>query len=941
MAPKSGFKSKAKSTKPDPPPISPSTITSQSLKLFAPHFRPLRLVKDPKPPSLAWSRLPPPAAEIDERPSTRCRRFRLWGEVTPGLRKVVLDPRKRIQLRRYQPFAIPATPQHDRPKILPLALPTPTCSGGGPCASNQSNIDWSTPVRVADRGTFHDKVSTDLSIDTSMDASIDAQLQGVGRLLTPPLTAQGDLSSIQSDPGTSHTYSEIPVPAALVGGTESFLPSPPLTPLEGPTSSSSILIIKGTPHYSVERNPTTAISTSPVTVPSKGLAPLERPTPPWCDKSLPKRTRKIAWQQLLEYRWILNQEQERRFRIGMKIMMERVIQWQKQNALPFSQWTEGKKWKEGADKALINEYLAFFKAIRKRSLNIYNYFPASVLAPVPRRDEVNEMIRVEEERRQLKKERKAAKRAATAAAAAAALQEKLDLECAQTEQEGPLLVAEEITASSLTFRPGEGDNGQGSLVSKRPAVSPTPLDDAGSVNKDANTDVDTSTGISLGQPDKIRRAKSCSQLQDAIGASVNLESHLDSLRNLTFDERKGPTADSPKPGRDEDRLSSEPAPTTDHDAPDRVSFDCHSPHITSEMADLMRRLLVLRQRRIEIEKVLTERGEQDTTNSRPQTKKDSGQNTQGEAEVEPCGDGAEIQIHDAKKAHKNKTAASSSEGQDGSKVRRDDFLGQLSPRLEDNHPEHFPLPFGNAHEPGQGERTCDGNAFDGQRSIRSPVQILVRPAQGSQIHEAAMSQENIGDEMVHIIKLSELPERTEQGNAIRAEVLSSVAVTTTDTPLDPQSFVPPDTDPGPDADADNSSSGIRFGSLNMDDDTLLPSPSLGQSSGPAGMDAVTTGSQQPHESDDEIGDIGDPIGSVNSAFSRVTFDGDCASHDGHNSDSSSLRTFIGRPSSSIRGHGRGNMVAEDIITQDNEEQDDDDLERGTQMTVSAMQGTVR
>ena len=118
--------------KPLPPPslaptqhLSPQALQLTVDRLFTPFLRPSRYQPQPSPPSLAASRLPPPAAEIDERPRYRVRRFRLWRDNAPTLRLAVLDPKRRrmsqaiprfqgidakigvAQLRRYQAFAIP------------------------------------------------------------------------------------------------------------------------------------------------------------------------------------------------------------------------------------------------------------------------------------------------------------------------------------------------------------------------------------------------------------------------------------------------------------------------------------------------------------------------------------------------------------------------------------------------------------------------------------------------------------------------------------------------------------------------------------------------------------------------------------------------------------------------------------------------------------------
>lgn len=70
-------------------------IASLRAKIFSPTFKPPRPGRIPNPPSLAGSRLPPPCAEIDERPRVRRRRFKLWKDNVVELRVAVLNPRKR------------------------------------------------------------------------------------------------------------------------------------------------------------------------------------------------------------------------------------------------------------------------------------------------------------------------------------------------------------------------------------------------------------------------------------------------------------------------------------------------------------------------------------------------------------------------------------------------------------------------------------------------------------------------------------------------------------------------------------------------------------------------------------------------------------------------------------------------------------------------------
>lgn len=65
-----------------------STLLSSALF----HRRPDR---DPVPPSLAYSRLPPPCAELDPSPKYRIRRFKKWRDQVPELRMALLDPKRR------------------------------------------------------------------------------------------------------------------------------------------------------------------------------------------------------------------------------------------------------------------------------------------------------------------------------------------------------------------------------------------------------------------------------------------------------------------------------------------------------------------------------------------------------------------------------------------------------------------------------------------------------------------------------------------------------------------------------------------------------------------------------------------------------------------------------------------------------------------------------
>jgi len=78
--------------------LSAEELLALSDRLFSPSLKPSRLITVPQPPTLAGSKLAPPWAEIDERPSWRARRFRLWRDNAPSLRLAVLDPKRRSEL---------------------------------------------------------------------------------------------------------------------------------------------------------------------------------------------------------------------------------------------------------------------------------------------------------------------------------------------------------------------------------------------------------------------------------------------------------------------------------------------------------------------------------------------------------------------------------------------------------------------------------------------------------------------------------------------------------------------------------------------------------------------------------------------------------------------------------------------------------------------------
>ncbi|ODO12121.1 hypothetical protein I350_00907 [Cryptococcus amylolentus CBS 6273] len=265
-------------SKPPPSPVPPSKIDALSAKYFSPFFKPQRLYTDPKPPSLAWSKLPPPAAEVDERPRGRVRRWRVWGQAAPELRVVVLDPRRRAWLMRYRSFVVPSPPDGEQGRLIPSKRPF--------VIAPQSFRRPSTP---------------------------------------PPLT--------------------------------------PLPPLPATTT---------------------------------------------IEPKLSKKERARQHEKLLEHKWVLDMEHERRFRIGMGAMMKLVMCFQEGNTV----WDKDGKpsWKLGTNMALVQEYTEFFKAIRKNSNNIFSYVDPRYLAPVPMREEVHREVKRYEKKEKKRKKKKEEKK---------------------------------------------------------------------------------------------------------------------------------------------------------------------------------------------------------------------------------------------------------------------------------------------------------------------------------------------------------------------------------------------------------------------------------------------------------------------------------------------------------------------------------------------------
>jgi hypothetical protein len=95
-------KGKSKKSKTDPksssksnrPRLHPTQLTELATKIFNPALFPRQPPRTPPmypPPGLCYSRLPPPCAEVDDGPTWRRRRWRVWDEVYTPLRRVVLN----------------------------------------------------------------------------------------------------------------------------------------------------------------------------------------------------------------------------------------------------------------------------------------------------------------------------------------------------------------------------------------------------------------------------------------------------------------------------------------------------------------------------------------------------------------------------------------------------------------------------------------------------------------------------------------------------------------------------------------------------------------------------------------------------------------------------------------------------------------------------------
>lgn len=77
------------------PRLNPHELSSKIGQYLSPNLFPRGAIRNPVPPSLAYSRLPPPCAELDPSPTHRIRRFKKWRDVVPELRLVLLDPKRK------------------------------------------------------------------------------------------------------------------------------------------------------------------------------------------------------------------------------------------------------------------------------------------------------------------------------------------------------------------------------------------------------------------------------------------------------------------------------------------------------------------------------------------------------------------------------------------------------------------------------------------------------------------------------------------------------------------------------------------------------------------------------------------------------------------------------------------------------------------------------
>lgn len=249
-----------------PTPLTTEAFQATCDRLFAPFLRPPRNPTFPTPPSLAASRLPPPAAEIDERPSYRVRRFRLWKENAPALRMAVLDPKRRsrsyclhgirltdmgiVQLWRYQSFAIPNVPFPRRGNLA---------------------FKWTPPPRP------------------------------------PSVTTQPVQATIPAAPGHPEQTPSTSPPGQIA--------QPNLAPTQ---TQLTLAPIQTQPNV-------TPMRTQP------NLPLTQKPQTPSPKIKKTKAERRVLWQRMLQNKYALDQEHERRFRGAMAVLTDNVVGFERKN----------------------------------------------------------------------------------------------------------------------------------------------------------------------------------------------------------------------------------------------------------------------------------------------------------------------------------------------------------------------------------------------------------------------------------------------------------------------------------------------------------------------------------------------------------------------------------------------------------------------------------
>ncbi|WWD18232.1 hypothetical protein CI109_102682 [Kwoniella shandongensis] len=425
-------------------PYSPTEITDLSIKIFSPDFKPPRTVRKPTRPSLVWSRLPPPAAEIDERPRARGRRFKLWKEAVPALRVVVLDPKKRFHLARFQAFAIPAThvPKRQKapqstvsgsfrrapvPKVAPKLEPESGSKDGKAITSGASKEPNWFPIIFRLKKTGNDSESPQLQLTIPDDLGSEY----TNYLPSPPLTPFEPSASPPPSPSFSATDRQSITPSATTAKLDldfqqkapGDVSPPPLTPISpgvrssrrtAPPLSPSPRTTNSDVHNKTNPNPEfPAVHPKPTPQPPKKptTKAKTKPTPSSTSKpKVSKEENKAAHARLLEHKWVLDLEHERRFRLLMHKRVKEVMEWQVKNTLPFEQWKKGQKWKDDIDLAQVERYTAFFRAIRRSSDSIYDYLsPTDEIKRVRGRTEVQKRVKDEKRKKKIEKEKAKAK----------------------------------------------------------------------------------------------------------------------------------------------------------------------------------------------------------------------------------------------------------------------------------------------------------------------------------------------------------------------------------------------------------------------------------------------------------------------------------------------------------------------------------------------------